>query len=360
LKQKKIIYVYPHKSSFIQRDIDLLSTQFCVTEYLFDVSNKKRIPWILLKQFIFLILNLPKTKAVYCHFAGYPALLPSLLSKIYRKPCFVIVAGTDAACFPDFKYGNFVRKLQGKITGISLRYATHILPVHESLHFQNYDYYEGGMPAQGYAHFYPKAKNVPFTPVYYAYDNTIFKSLGEKRRKNSYLTVGNLSQGYMFKRKGYDLIIELAKRKPDLHFTLVGWDGKQVIEVPENVSLLPFMNQQELIQCFNQHEFYFQLSIMEGFPNALAEALLCGCIGIGSNVSGIPHIIGDTGFILRKHNINELIKLIDETQKFNESELYFHSNAARKRICDNFTLQIRLEELIKIYNIYVKDEINHL
>jgi glycosyltransferase involved in cell wall biosynthesis len=348
LKKNKIIYVYPHKSSFIQRDIDLLSEEFDVIENLFDVSSKKRIHWIFVKQFFFLLLNLSNSKAVYCHFAGYPALLPVLLSKLFRKPCFVIVAGTDAACFPDFNYGNFVRKLQGKITGISLRYASHILPVHESLHFQKYDYYEGGMPAQGYAHFYPKAKKTPFTPVYYAYDSSVFKNFGEKRRKNSFLTVGNLSQGYMFKRKGYDLIIELAKQNPDLNFTLVGWDGKQTIEAPENVELLPFMNQDELIQCFNQHEFYFQLSIMEGFPNALAEAMLCGCIGIGSNVSGIPHIIGDTGFLLFKRDIQELNDLIMKVTFLDEYQRKLLSLQARDRILNHFSLENRFNKLTKL------------
>lgn len=351
MRSKRIvIYVYPHRSTFIKKDIDLLAEEFQVKECFFDVSSKYLLPLRIFQQLFFLLWFLPKSKATYCHFAGYPALLPVLLSKLFRKPCFVIVAGTDAACFPDFRYGNFVRKLQGRITGMSLRFATHILPVHESLYFQNYSYYKGGEPAQGYSYFYPKAKNTPYSPVYYGYDPSFFniESKPPRRREKSFITVGNLSEGYMFKRKGYDLLIELAKKRTDINITLVGWDGIQQLDVPSNVTLVPFMEQHELVKELNKHQFYFQLSIMEGFPNALAEAMLCGCIPIGSNVSGIPYIVGETGFILNKRELKELNVLIDNVIQLNTEELFNLSSEARQRIVDNFSLSRRKEELLKL------------
>ena len=351
MNKPTLIYVYPQRSTFILRDIQILGAHFLVKESFFAVKRKSLVPVQFIKQFFFLLFNLWHSKAVVCHFAGYSSLLPSILCKVFNKPCLIIVAGNDGAKFPDFNYGNYTRKLLGSVTGISLKYASQILPVHESLHYQNYDYYHGGAPAQGYSYFYPKAKNVPFTPVYYGYDSNAFKPKKDGvRRSNSYITIGNLSDPYCFKRKGYDLVIELAKQLPESHFTLVGWDGLTPIEIPPNVELLPFKSQHELIELFSTHQFYFQLSIMEGFPNALAEAMLCGCIPIGSDVSGIPYIISACGYILEKHTITHLLKLVASIDR-SERNLSDLSERSRNRIKELFTYEIRCNKLIdRIYN----------
>jgi glycosyltransferase involved in cell wall biosynthesis len=347
--KEKIIYVYPSRSTFILRDIEILGEDYDVIEFFFDTSNKKRVPFYFFKQLYFLIFNLPKCNGIICHFAGYSSILPSLISKIFKKKCLIIVAGNDGSKFPDFNYGNYTKKVFGFVTGNSLRFASHILPVHESLYFQEYSYYEGGKPAQGYSYFFPKAKNVPYTPVYYGYDSNIFKiSDSVVRNQNSFLTIGNLSDPYCFKRKGYDLIIELAFKRPDCNFTLIGWDGKTKMEIPENVLLLPYMSQSEIIKQFNRHQFYFQLSIMEGFPNALAEAMLCGCIPIGSNVSGIPYIVQDTGFILKERNVEQLNVIIDEIKLKTNLELAQLSIKAINRVASEFTYENRKNKIIEI------------
>lgn len=354
-RKNSVIYVYPSKSTFILRDIEILGNEFDVKENFFDIQNKKKVPLQFIRQFFFLLRNLRSSKGIICHFAGYSSLLPSLLGKLFNRPCLIIVAGNDGSKFPDFSYGNYTKKVYGFITGLSLRNACHILPVHESLYYQDYDYYEGGKPAQGYSVFVPKAKNVPFTPVYYGYDASLFNILPNTvRKKNTYLTIGNLSSPYIFKRKGYDIIIELAKMRSDCQFTLVGWNGNTPIEVPENVTLLPFKNQQEIIELFNQHQFYFQLSVMEGFPNALAEAMLCGCIPIGSNVSGIPYIIQKNGYILKHRDVNDLSKIVDQIKGTTEETLEQMSIQARKRVAEEFTFENRKNKIIRILNSYTR------
>jgi glycosyltransferase involved in cell wall biosynthesis len=99
-----------------------------------------------------------------------------------------------------------------------------------------------------------------------------------------------------------------------------------------------------------QHEYYFQLSIMEGFPNALAEAMLCGCIPIGSNVSGIPFIIGDTGYILNKRDINELNLLVENV--LNDRKRDQFPVLARKRIEEHFSYDQRRKMFEKVIGIY--------
>ncbi len=354
--KEKVIYVYPSRSTFILRDVEILNEEFQVVELFFNVSNKSRVPFEFIKQFFLLVKHIWKSEGIYCHFAGYSSLLPAFFGKLFNKPCLIIVAGNDASNFPDFSYGNYTKKLLGHATSLSLRMARHILPVHESLYFQHYDYYPGGAPAQGYSYFVPQAKHISFTPVYYGYDIQKF-TLPKKNERvpYSFLTIGNLSDPYSFKRKGYDLIIEVAKQHPDCTFTLVGWDGKMELDVTPNVKLLPFMNQEMVIETFQSHEFYFQLSIMEGFPNALAEAMLCGCIPIGSNVSGIPYIIKDKGFLLKHRSVDELSEIITEAKALSKEEKEKKSEGANNRIAKEFTYDNRKSKLLEVLNKYRKN-----
>lgn len=347
-KKKSLIYVYPSKSTFILRDVAFLKEDFEVVESFFDLKDKKNVPIQFIKQFFLLFRHIFSAQAVVCHFAGYSSFLPVIFCKILRKKCFVIVAGNDGSRFPDFNYGNYTKKVFGFVTGFSIQHATRVLPVHESLYFQDYTYYPGGMPAQGYAYFYPNAKSTPYSPLYYGYDAAVFTILpNATRKKNSFISIGNMADKYCFVRKGYDLILELAKLRPEMHFTLVGWDGKLEIEELPNVEILSFKTQAEVIQLFNEHQYYFQLSIMEGFPNALAEAMLCGCIPIGSNVSGIPFIIGDEKAILHQKDVQKLNEIVNLFTEKSDEELTLKSNQARTRIVENFPVERRKKELIR-------------
>lgn len=352
MDKDKILYIYPSKSTFILRDVALLQEDYTVIDFFFDSRNKKKTPLLFIRQFFFLIRHIRSTKGIYCHFSAYHSVLPALFCKLFRKPCFIIVAGNDAAKFSDFSYGNYTRKLLGWATGFSLKNATCILPVHESLYYQDYSYYEGGKPAQGYAFFSPAAKRVPYVPVYYGYSSTFFRDYGNARPKNSFITIGNLADKYCFRRKGYDLILEIATHYPDSSFTIVGSPENFRMDTPPNVTVLSFRNQEEIVALLNEHEFYFQLSIMEGFPNALAESMLCGCIPIGSNVSGIPHIIGETGFILNSCDINELAELMQKVQDTTTEERQTLRKAARNRVSEHFSLERRKNALIQVLERY--------
>jgi glycosyltransferase involved in cell wall biosynthesis len=141
--------------------------------------------------------------------------------------------------------------------------------------------------------------------------------------------------------KGYDLIEQLAALHPDWTFSLVG-DPNYFSSNP-NVQVLGKMKATELLELYNSHQFYLQLSTSEGFPNALGEAMACGCIPIGSAVGAIPEIIGDSGIILAKKNLKELDKLL--ISYLNSSVPIFH--LARTRISNKFSFQHRQKLLYK-------------
>lgn len=55
-------------------------------------------------------------------------------------------------------------------------------------------------------------------------------------------------------------------------------------------------------------DLYLQPSLWEGMPNALLEAMACGCACLASDAGGIPEVIrhGETGFILPRMQLGSL------------------------------------------------------
>ena len=169
----------------------------------------------------------------------------------------------------------------------------------------------------------------------------------EKKNKNTFVTIGaNLNSRFAFKLKGIDLFIELAKNIPDGTFYIVG--GKSLKQsIPSNMILLDNIPNHQLPDFLSDKQFYVQLSMSEGFPNALCEAMLSGCIPIVSSVGGMTMIVENCGIILEKKSIHELTMSVKKLMK-DEKETDILSKQSRKRISENFTIENRAEKLIKL------------
>ena len=102
---------------------------------------------------------------------------------------------------------------------------------------------------------------------------------------------------------------------------------------------------QELQYFIGSKQYYLQLSMSEGFPNALCEAMMCECIPIVSNVSSMPFIIGDTGKILMKKDSNLLKEIIYKSLL--ESNKLEQGVKARNRIINEFSFQKREQKLVE-------------
>ena len=328
---KKIIYVHPKLVSFVKNDIELLKKYYLIRIFSFSPARKIFTPLHFISQFFFLIFNIFGSSIIICQFGGYHSFLPVIFSKIFRIPVLVVLGGTDCASFPSIGFGNFNRILQGWFTYKSLKYATHLCPVHESLVMCNYTYTDDDFPKQGYKYFYPGIIT-PHTTIYYGYDSKLFFRNIEKS-PDSFITVAKLNKPNFY-RKGIDMIFEMAKRFPDCKFTIVGNTKTMRYDyVPENVTLSSFIPYEELKTVYSKHEFYFQLSIHEGFPSAPCEAMLCECIPIVSDVAALHEIAGDCGFILKKKDPDLLEEIIRTA--LNSDKKYL-GEKARRRIIEKF------------------------
>ena len=332
----KIIYTYPIYVSFVKNDIALLSKYYDVKIFAFDPPKKILTPFYFFKQFFFLLFNIRGTSILVCQFAGYHSFLPNLFALITKKASLNVLGGTECVSFPSINYGNFSKGLLGAFTKWSLRMAKHLSPVHESLAISDYTYTNDDYPKQGYKYFCPSIK-APHTTICYVYDPTQFYK-SKNKVNNSFITVAQLNAPNYY-RKGIDLIFEMAIRFPDCTFTIIGNTPQmKYTSIPTNVSLISFVPYEELKDYYSSHEFYFQLSICEGFPSAICEAMLCECIPIGSNVAAIPEIIGDAGYILYKKDTNDLEQLINKALTSEKKELGIK---ARNRIITKYPPQER-------------------
>ena len=330
-----ILYTFPIRTAFIDRDLEMISPTIKIRALEFTQSPVK-LPFYFLLQFFQLLWFLPKTTQYLCFFGGYHSVLPVWFGKIFGKKCTIQAGGTDCINMPEIGYGNFRKKWLRMATVYSFKNCNLILPVAEALVKQDYQYDPRISPKQGLLNLIPDLKT-PIQVIPNGFDTVFWRDLGKKRNPFSFISVATgTSNPSRAKVKGYDLIELLAANHPDWSFTLAG--DERYKSANSNVKILGKQNPDSLRNLYNQHQFYVQLSTSEGFPNALGEAMACGCIPIGSAVGAIPEIIGQAGFILSKKDFQELEVLFNQVFKGDLDSL---RKLSQDQIKEHYNFQIR-------------------
>lgn len=348
---KTILYFYTTPSPFVKKDIEILEKRFTVKQYRFNVRSKLFLPFQLVKQKIFLLLNIFYADLLVCQFGGYHSFLPVLFAKFSGKKSLIITGGVDCVSYPSFNYGYLHKFPLGIFTKWSYQLANHIAPKHQSLIISEDSYYGKDSTTQGIkafiAHF-----TTPFTVIHNGYDIAKWNCLGQKKNKSFITVCGGLDYSFQEQLKGVDLILGIVKFLPDCTFTFIGVttdQKKSMVEryhlTSENIHFIPPQKNEDLVKYYCENEFYLQLSISEGFPNALCEAMLCKCIPIVSEVGAMPDIVGDSGFILKKRDTGMLKQLLVNAFNCDKNTV---AEKARKRIVENYRIEFREEKLLRL------------
>ena len=341
MQKQKLIFIYPKLYTFIHTEIKLLSDAFDLITITQNWERKILLPFNLIRQVVFLLINIRNVDAILISFGGYWSFFPTLIGKLLGKKIAIVVHGTDCVAFPEIQYGNLRSSLLRFIIKKSLKWASIILPVSESLVYTENSYFTNQTLKFGYMH-HLKGIQTPYKVI----PNGVIindwkRNTTIPKDAKSFITVMTAGKMHI---KGGDLIIDIANRFPDYTFYFAGINSLEGLQIPKNIVCLGFLSSVELNIWYSKTQFYLQLSNTEGFGVALCEAMLCECVPIVSDVNHLPTIVGDSGFVLKKRRLDMLINLINTAL---ESDISNFEQKARKRIVDNFSFENRQKLLIK-------------
>lgn len=132
---------------------------------------------------------------------------------------------------------------------------------------------------------------------------------------DSYIaTTGNYIAyiGRLSSEKGYDLLISIAKKHPEIEFKFAGALREQdKIDIPANVKLMGYLNKNELGDFIKKSKFIVMPSrCYEGFPMTILESAAYGKPSIGPDHGGFTEIIGKgedaIGKLFKPNDISDL------------------------------------------------------
>lgn len=321
-KLKRVLLFAPFDEPFIQIDIKILK-QFSKVKVL--IGNGITAVAGLLWHEMFCDI-------VYCWFGSVYSVVAVFWAKFLRKRSVIIIGGVDAAAIPEINYGIWLNPWKAKLLTHGLRNTDRIFVVAPSLKekIQQLAKYDG--------------RNIEYLPTGY---NTDFWNPGEEKEK-CILTVAHSNTVTRLKKKGIDFLIMAAGKMEDTPFIIIGVDkellGLGGLTLPGNVTLLPKMPREKLKEYYQKCKVYCQPSRSEGMPNTLCEAMLCGCIPVGTDVDGIPTAIGDSGFITPAGDIEALVTALENALAMDIT----YGHKARQRIVKEFPLERRIRRIEKL------------
>lgn len=344
-KTKRLLFFSQNGLPFVKQDEDILKKHFDLKP--FHLKNYNTIPTALLtyvKVLFWLLVNIRQCDGLFLRFADVYGFFFAIFARLFRKKLFVVVGGFDATWIPDLKYGTYHNKRSRFFSWFTLKTACKNLPVSKSLVYDPGNHLGLNLPKQGIKYFYPDIASEKIIVVPNGYNASIFKPNDQIERTNSILMVGNIKFFQTFKVKGVDTFIKLAEATPQLDFTLIGADSqllKQWIDLPSNFTAVPQVDHHELPHFYQSAKVFMCLSISEGMPNVLSEAMLCECIPVGFNIGSVQEIIGETGVILESMDINQI-----KSGLFKALEM--DGQPARKKIMTHYPVEAREKNLVQI------------
>jgi glycosyltransferase involved in cell wall biosynthesis len=323
-EKKRVLFIYPFLSTFIERDLNILREEFEVIPY--HHRGKKDI-FKLLRYVLSSEVNIS-------WFSLGHATMAVLFSRIFGKKSIVIAGGWDVVYMPNIDYGAMKGK-RIKKTQSALKKANRIIAVSDSTKKWVLKW----------------AQREDVTVIFHGFDSEEFKPKGVK--EDMVITVGNLSNDVTIRVKGLETFVRAAELLSDTKFVLIGKHDPDIAKIwrekaPSNLEIIDYLPLERLVEFYQKAKVYAQLSYQESFGCALAEAMLCQCVPVVTRRGAIPEVVGDIGYYVEYGDVQNTADTIKKALKSDKGI------DARKRIKTLFSRNERKRKLIKTVNDCMK------
>lgn len=126
-----------------------------------------------------------------------------------------------------------------------------------------------------------------------------------------------VSVGRFVPTKRYEVIVEVAKKMPNLKFIIIGrrrpgdtYYEKIVAKKPVNLQIIDDATRDEIISKLGRAKIYLHAMIGEHFGISIVEAMAAGCIPVVHNSGGPKEAMGPYGYTY--NNISECVDCINK------------------------------------------------
>ena len=344
--KKKATIVYSVERSFVKSDISILEAIGLKVFKIHSKPAKKPLDFLFnrIKEFYKSIFYLFRSKILISWFNDYHAFIPILVSKVFFKKSVIIVGGYDAIVDKKNRHGLFFKRgLRSFVAKLNYKMVNEVWVVHKSLE-SGCDFAKQKFNIISGVRNFTSKKNISIKEINTGYDAR-FWNYDESVQKTGVLTAAFFSDKRVINIKGLDLFNKLASLLPNISFTIVGESDISVSEflnLQPNIKVIGVQTKSQMKELYQNTKFYFQGSRLEGLPNSLCEAMLCGCVPIGSKVFGIPDAIGNTGILF------DTEKDLEQIVEFVNSDLgVYNFSKARNRIIKKYDFSKRVEKIKK-------------
>ena len=342
--KNNVTVVYSIERSFVKSDISILEA-LGLKVYKIHSEPEKTLMYFLynrLKESWLSVFYIFKSKLLIAWFNDYHSFIPILISKLFLKKSVIIVGGYDAIVDNKNNHGLFLKEgLRSTIAKLNYKMVNEVWIVHKSLE-NGCDFAKQKFNIISGVRSFTSKKNIVIKEINTGYD-TRFWNYDQSEEKTGILTAAFFSEKRVINIKGLNVFNKLASLLPNINFTIVGESGIRIsdfINLESNIKVMGVQNRSQMKELYQKNKFYFQGSRLEGLPNSLCEAMLCGCIPIGSRVFGIPDAIGKTGVLFdTEKDIEQIVEFINSDLGATDSK------NARNRVVRKYDISKRTEKI---------------
>ena len=342
-----LLFSYLSPSSFVRDDLELLSDAFDVRPFHFDVTQARSVRGLarLWKaQWHWLRSELPGSAVVFGWFADHHMALPVAMARRSGVPVAVVLSGTDVNVVPSLGYGALLSRWRAPLVRYVVRGASLLLPVTPSLIEHENRYAEWPNVLRNGVRAHVPGIQTPMQVVAPGLDESRWAA-GPAARPPSVIAAALCSNERTFRLKGLDVLSEVARLLPGVPFRVVGVAPEFARELPvvPGVSWEPPIARDALGEAFRSASVVLHVSRSEGgLPLVVAEAMLSGCVPVGSPVGGLPGLISGIGELVERPNPAEIARSVARALGYADER----RELARNRVAEGYRFAQRREALV--------------